>query len=105
MRENQCTHKKKDFTLSDKVSDKREKVFRIVFYCFVEKKVGFQTRLQNCVSHISIFRNVVGWNVTIHVCPTFLLVAGTVRGKVSKRSGVVEGTGSVTEIVGSKVLV
>ncbi len=34
-----------------------------------------------------------------------LLVAGTVRGKVSKRVGVVEGTGSVTEIVGFKVLV
>ncbi len=33
-----------------------------------------------------------------------LLVAGTVRGKVSKRVGVVEGMGSVTEIVGSKVL-
>ncbi len=34
-----------------------------------------------------------------------LLVVGTVRGKVSKRVGVVEGMGSVTEIVGFKVLV
>jgi hypothetical protein len=33
------------------------------------------------------------------------LVAGTVKGKVSNRGGVVEGMGSVTEIVGSKVLV